>query len=76
MEAPQRAGEADLRAGGRGGRRGRRRDPAFLAAFVLAFFTAFAYAELVTKYPRAAGAALYTHRAFRAPSSRSSWPSP
>jgi basic amino acid/polyamine antiporter, APA family len=40
---------------------------AFLAAFVLAFFTAFAYAELVTKYPRAAGAALYTHKAFRAP---------
>jgi basic amino acid/polyamine antiporter, APA family len=39
----------------------------FLAAFVLAFFTAFAYAELVSKYPRAAGAALYTHRAFRAP---------
>jgi amino acid transporter len=38
---------------------------AFAAAFVLAFFTAFAYAELVTKYPRAAGAALYTHRAFR-----------
>jgi hypothetical protein len=33
---------------------------AFLAAFVLALFTAFAYAELVSKYPRAAGAALYT----------------
>ena len=31
---------------------------AFLAAFVLALFTAFAYAELVSKYPRAAGAAL------------------
>jgi amino acid transporter len=28
---------------------------AFLAAFVLAALTAFAYAELVTKYPRAAG---------------------
>ena len=40
---------------------------AFLTSFVLAFFTAFAYAELVTKYPRAAGAALYTHKAFRAP---------
>ena len=40
---------------------------AFLAAFVLAFFTAFAYAELVSKYPRAVGAALYTHKAFRAP---------
>jgi amino acid transporter len=26
--------------------------------------TAFSYLELVTKYPRAAGAALYTHRAF------------
>jgi basic amino acid/polyamine antiporter, APA family len=39
----------------------------FLVAFVLALFTAFAYAELVSKYPRAAGAALYTHRAFRAP---------
>ena len=39
----------------------------FLISFVLAFFTAFAYAELVTKYPRAAGAALYTHKAFRAP---------
>ena len=40
---------------------------AFLVSFVLAFFTAFAYAELVTKYPRAAGAALYTHKAFGAP---------
>jgi basic amino acid/polyamine antiporter, APA family len=40
---------------------------AFFVSFVLAFFTAFAYAELVTKYPRAAGAALYTHKAFRAP---------
>ncbi len=37
---------------------------AFVAAFVLAALTAFAYAELVTKYPRAAGAALYTNRAF------------
>jgi APA family basic amino acid/polyamine antiporter len=37
---------------------------AFLAAFILAGLTAFAYAELVTKYPRAAGAALYTNRAF------------
>jgi basic amino acid/polyamine antiporter, APA family len=40
---------------------------AFMAAFVLAVFTAFAYAELVSKYPRAAGAALYTQRAFRLP---------
>jgi APA family basic amino acid/polyamine antiporter len=36
----------------------------FLAAFILAALTAFAYAELVTKYPRAAGAALYTNKAF------------
>lgn len=40
---------------------------AFLLALVLAIFTAFAYAELVTKYPRAGGAATYTHRAFRTP---------
>ncbi|MEU3274733.1 APC family permease [Saccharomonospora sp. NPDC006951] len=37
----------------------------FLFAFIVAFMTAFAYLELVGKYPRAAGAALYTHRAFR-----------
>ena len=36
----------------------------FLAAFVVAFLTAFSYLELVGKYPRAAGAALYTNRAF------------
>jgi len=36
----------------------------FLVAFVVALITAFSYLELVTKYPRAAGAALYTHRAF------------
>jgi basic amino acid/polyamine antiporter, APA family len=36
----------------------------FLVAFLLALVTAFAYLELVTKYPRAAGAALYVHRAF------------
>ena len=40
---------------------------AFLVSFVLAFFSAFAYAELVTKYPQAAGAALYAHKAFRMP---------
>jgi APA family basic amino acid/polyamine antiporter len=40
---------------------------AFLAAFVLALLTAFAYVELVTKYPRAAGAALYVNKAFRVP---------
>jgi basic amino acid/polyamine antiporter, APA family len=36
----------------------------FLVAFIVAVITAFSYLELVTKYPRAAGAALYTHRAF------------
>ncbi|MDN5938601.1 MAG: APC family permease [Salinisphaera sp.] len=35
-----------------------------LAAFALALLTALSYAELVTKYPRAAGAALYVHKAF------------
>ena len=41
---------------------------AFLFAGVLAIFTAASYAELVTKYPQAAGAALYVNRAFRSPS--------
>lgn len=36
----------------------------FLLSFVVAFMTAFSYLELVTKYPQAAGAALYTHKAF------------
>jgi amino acid transporter len=36
----------------------------FVVAFAVALVTAFSYLELVTKYPRAAGAALYTHRAF------------
>ena len=36
----------------------------FFLAFVVAFITAFSYLELVGKYPRAAGAALYTHKAF------------
>ncbi|MBB3050372.1 amino acid transporter [Prauserella isguenensis] len=36
----------------------------FLLAFTVAFMTAFSYLELVGKYPRAAGAALYTHKAF------------
>jgi basic amino acid/polyamine antiporter, APA family len=36
----------------------------FLVAFIVATLTAFSYLELVTKYPQAAGAALYTHRAF------------
>jgi basic amino acid/polyamine antiporter, APA family len=36
----------------------------FLAAFAVATITAFSYLELVTRYPQAAGAALYTHKAF------------
>ncbi len=36
----------------------------FLTAFIVAILTAFSYLELVTKYPQAAGAALYTHKAF------------
>jgi len=39
----------------------------FLAAFILAALTACAYAELVSKYPRAAGAALYVNKAFKQP---------
>lgn len=39
----------------------------FLVAFVLALLSAGSYAELVTKYPQAAGAALYTHKAFKQP---------
>ncbi len=35
--------------------------------FAVAALTAASYAELVGKYPRAAGAALYTHRAFERP---------
>jgi len=35
-----------------------------LLAFIVATITAFSYLELVTKYPQAAGAALYTHKAF------------
>ncbi|MDQ3577469.1 MAG: APC family permease [Actinomycetota bacterium] len=37
----------------------------FLIAFTVAFLTAFSYLELVGKYPRAAGAALYANRAFK-----------
>ncbi len=36
----------------------------FLIAFIVATITAFSYLELVTRYPQAAGAALYAHRAF------------
>src|SRR5829696_9370962 len=36
----------------------------FLVAFIVATLTAFSYLELVTKYPQAAGAALYVDKAF------------
>src|SRR6476469_5354516 len=36
----------------------------FLIAFVVATITAVSYLELVTRYPQAAGAALYAHKAF------------
>lgn len=36
----------------------------FLIAFAVALLTALSYLELVTKYPQAAGAALYVHKAF------------
>ncbi|WP_286927834.1 MULTISPECIES: APC family permease [Aeromicrobium] len=36
----------------------------FLVAFGVALLTALSYLELVTKYPQAAGAALYVHKAF------------
>jgi basic amino acid/polyamine antiporter, APA family len=38
---------------------------AFVLALVMAAFTAGSYAELVSKYPHAGGAALYVNRAFR-----------
>ncbi|HEX6601498.1 MAG TPA: APC family permease [Solirubrobacterales bacterium] len=41
---------------------------AFVVALGMALFTAGSYAELVTKYPRAGGAGLYTQRAFGRPS--------
>jgi amino acid transporter len=50
-----------------GGRVGGAIWTSFLLAAVLAAFTAGAYAELVTKYPQAAGAALYANKAFRTP---------
>jgi APA family basic amino acid/polyamine antiporter len=40
---------------------------AFAAAGVVAAFTAASYAELVSKYPYAGGAALFVHRAFKRP---------
>ena len=38
---------------------------AFTVALVMAALTAGSYAELVSKYPRAGGAGLYVHRAFK-----------
>jgi len=40
---------------------------AFLAGVAVAAVTGLAYAELVTKYPQAAGASLYVNKAFRKP---------
>ncbi len=40
---------------------------AFLAGVAVAAVTGLAYAELVTKYPQAAGASLYVNKAFRNP---------
>ncbi|OEJ39371.1 amino acid permease [Streptomyces agglomeratus] len=39
----------------------------FAIGFVVALLTAASYVELVGKYPKAAGAALYTQRAFKVP---------
>lgn len=36
----------------------------FLVGVTVALLTGFAYAELITKYPQAAGASLYVHKAF------------
>ena len=40
---------------------------AFAVGVTIAAITGLAYAELVTKYPQAAGAALYVNKAFRKP---------
>lgn len=39
----------------------------FAVALAMALLTAFSYAELVTKYPRAGGSAVYAERAFKSP---------
>ncbi|MEU0989532.1 APC family permease [Streptomyces sp. NPDC005953] len=39
----------------------------FLIGFIVAVLTAASYVELVGKYPKAAGAALYTQKAFKVP---------
>ncbi|MDO9378499.1 MAG: APC family permease [Nocardioidaceae bacterium] len=36
----------------------------FVVGVMIALMTGFAYAELITKYPQAAGASLYVHKAF------------
>ncbi len=38
-----------------------------MIGFVVAILTAASYVELVGKYPKAAGAALYTQKAFKVP---------
>ena len=58
---------SDVRVGAVAGEVGGAAWVSFLVAFILAALTAFSYAELVTKYPQAAGAALYANRAFRTP---------
>jgi amino acid transporter len=50
-----------------GGRVGGALWTGFVLALLLALFTAGSYAELVTKYPKAGGAALYVHRGFNRP---------
>ncbi|MBO3089403.1 APC family permease [Cellulomonas dongxiuzhuiae] len=40
---------------------------AFGIALVMALLTAFSYAELVTKYPKAGGSAVYAEKAYRSP---------
>ncbi|MFI2102026.1 APC family permease [Isoptericola sp. NPDC019693] len=39
----------------------------FAIALAMALLTAFSYAELVTKYPRAGGSAVFAEKAFRSP---------
>src|SRR5215207_3912170 len=50
-----------------GGRVGGALWTGFVLALVLALFTAGSYAELVTKYPRAGGAALFVQKGFGIP---------
>ena len=59
------------------GRAGMAAPVSFLAASLLAAFTAFSFAELVARYPRSAGEAIYVREGFRsrrlALASRSAW---